>query len=48
MFAYGATRNRLEPAGRVHELIVERRVNAVAQALGIVQLAVSNALARLR
>ncbi len=31
-----------------NELIVERRVNAVAQSLGITQLAVSNALARLR
>ena len=31
-----------------NELIVERRVNAVAQSLGITQPAVSNALARLR
>jgi hypothetical protein len=31
-----------------NELIVERRVNAVAQSLGITQLALSNALARLR
>jgi DNA-binding transcriptional LysR family regulator len=31
-----------------NELIVERRVIAVAQSPGITQLAVSNALARLR